>query len=122
MERRMKKKMDDLDLVIEKYAGMPFGEMVSDKQAEYLRAIARRGAADALKAIGLNDSKAADDIRDIRDLLRGIRVMKKVAWSFLFSVVGRLLGWIIVFALMASVISSDAVEAVLHFFIKMYNA
>ncbi|MDD3029983.1 MAG: hypothetical protein PHS57_06870 [Alphaproteobacteria bacterium] len=114
----MKKKMDDLDLVVEKYAGTPLGEMVSDKQAEYLSAIAKRAASDALAAVGLNDSKAAEDIRDIRDLLRGLRVMKKIAWSFLLSIVGRFLGWVLVLALVASVLSSDAVETALHFFFK----
>jgi hypothetical protein len=85
--------MDDLDRVIEKYAGMPLGDMVSHKQAEYLRAIARKGATDALSAIGLNDADAAADIRDIRDLLRGLRVLKKAAWTTAFSAIGRVLAW-----------------------------
>jgi len=93
--------MDDLDHVIEKYAGTPLGEMVSHKQAEYLGAIARRGAADALKAIGLNDPQAAEDIRDIRDLLRGLRVLKKAAWTTALSGLGRLLGWLVLIAVAA---------------------
>lgn len=93
--------MDDLDRVIEKYAGTPLCEMVSYKQAEYLGALAKRGASDALKAIGLNDPQAADDIRDIRDLLRGLRVLKKAAWTTAFSALGRILGWGILVALAA---------------------
>lgn len=93
---------DDLDRVIEKYAGTPFGEMVSHKQAEYLGAIARRGASDALKAIGLNDPDAAHDIRDIRDLLRGLRVMKKAAWSAAFATLGRALAWAVLIGLAAT--------------------
>ncbi len=90
--------MDDLNHVIERYAGTPLCEMVSHKQAEYLCAIARRGAADALKAIGLDDPQAAEDIRDIRDLLRGLRVLKKAAWTTALSGLGRLLGWAILIA------------------------
>ncbi len=93
--------MDDLDRVIEKYAGTPLCEMVSHKQAEYLGAIARRGATEALTAIGLNDPGAADDIRDIRDLLRGLRVLKKAAWTTALSGLGRLVGWAILIAFAA---------------------
>ncbi len=92
---------DELDHVIEKYAGTPLWEMVSHKQAEYLGAIARRGASDALKAIGLNDPQAADDIRDIRDLLRGLRVLKKAAWTSALSASGRILGWALLIAIAA---------------------
>lgn len=99
MEQELK--TDDLDQVIAKYAGTPLCEMVSHKQAEYLGALARRGASDALKAIGLNDPQAADDIHDIRDLLRGLRVLKKAAWTTTFSALGRLLGWALLVALAA---------------------
>jgi hypothetical protein len=81
----------------------PLCEMVSHKQAEYLGAIAKRGASDALKVLGLNDPQAADDIRDIRDLLRGLRVLKKAAWTTAFSALGRIIGWAILIALAAPV-------------------
>jgi Family of unknown function (DUF6127) len=93
--------MDVLDAVIEKYAGTNFCELAAHKQAEYLGALAQRGASDALKAIGLNDAEAASDIRDIRDLLRGLRVMKKAAWRAGFAALGRVLGWAVVIALAA---------------------
>ena len=93
--------MDALDEVIGKYAGTPFGNLASHKQAEYLGAIAKRGATDALKAIGLNDPQAADDIRDIRDLLRGLRVLKKAAWTTAVGALGRVIGWCVLLALAA---------------------
>lgn len=93
--------MDLLESVIEKNAGKNFCELPSHKQAEYLGALAQRGASDALKAIGLNDAEAAADIRDIRDLLKGLRVMKKAAWTASFAALGRILGWAIVVAIAA---------------------
>ena len=93
--------MDDLDRVIDKYAGTNFCELISHKQAEYLGALAQRGASDALKAIGLNDAEAASDIRDIRDLLRGLRVLKKAAWTTTFTAIGRIMGWGMLVALAA---------------------
>ncbi|MDR3425304.1 MAG: DUF6127 family protein [Alphaproteobacteria bacterium] len=93
--------MDELDRVIEKYAGTNFCALAAHKQAEYMGALARRGASDALKAIGLNDPQAADDIRDIRDLLRGLRVLKKAAWTTAFSGLGRIIGWIVLLAIAA---------------------
>jgi|GEM_PF-4616369 len=106
---------DDLDLVIEKYAGTPLCEMVSHKQAEYLGALARRGASDALKAIGLNDPQAADDIRDIRDLLRGLRVMKKAAWTTTFTALGRILGWMVLIAIAALFVNGKNIKEIATF-------
>jgi hypothetical protein len=93
--------MDELDQVIEKYAGTNFCELAAHKQSEYMGALAKRGATDALKAIGLNDPQAADDIRDIRDLLRGLRVLKKAAWTTAFSALGRIFGWAVLIAIAA---------------------
>ena len=93
--------MDELHKVIEKYAGTPFCQLAAHKQSEYLGALAQRGASDALKAIGLNDAEAAADIRDIRDLLKGLRVMKKAAWTTSFTALGRIIGWSVVIALAA---------------------
>jgi hypothetical protein len=93
--------MDDLHKVIAKYAGTPFCDLAAERQAEYLGALAQRGAADALKAIGLSDADAAHDIKDIRDLLKGLRVLKKAAWSATFTGLGRILGWAAVLALAA---------------------
>ncbi len=93
--------MDELHKVIERYAGTPFCELHASKQAEYLGALAQRGATDALKAIGLNDAAAAADIQDIRDLLKGLRVLKKAAWTTTFTALGRVIGWAAIIALAA---------------------
>ena len=90
-----------LEELIEKNAGTNFCELASHKQAEYLGALAQRGASDALKAIGLNDAEAAADIRDIRDLLKGLRVLKKAAWTTSFTALGRLIGWLAVVTIAA---------------------
>jgi hypothetical protein len=93
--------MDNLERIITRYAGTPFCELPAHKQGEYLGALAQRGATDALKAIGLNDAAAAADIRDIRDLLKGLRVLKKAAWTTSFTALGRIVGWAAVIALAA---------------------
>ena len=54
-----------------------------------------------MKAIGLNDADAAADIRDIRDLLKGLRVLKKAAWTTTFTALGRILGWAVLIAIAA---------------------
>lgn len=92
---------DDLDRVIAKYAGTPLCEMVSHKQAEYLGAVAKRGAKEALKAIGLNDPEATADIRDIRDMLRGLRVFKKAAWTTVAATLGRVMAWSVLIGIAA---------------------
>ncbi len=104
--------MDELDHVIERYGGTPFCELASHKQAEYLGALAQRGAADALKAIGLNDADAASDIRDIRDLLRGLRVLKKAAWTTTFTALGRMLGWAILITVAALFMNEKNVKEI----------
>jgi hypothetical protein len=108
--------MDDLDRVIEKYAGTPLCEMVSHKQAEYLGALAKRGASDALKAIGLNDPAAAADIRDIRDLLRALRVLKKAAWTTAITAIGRVLGWAALFAVAALFMNGKTAKEIADYF------
>ena len=106
--------MDDLEQVIEKYAGTPFCELVSHKQAEYLGAVARRGATDALKAIGLNDPEAASDIRDIRDLLKGFRVLKRAAWTTTLTAAGRVIGWVVLLAIAALFVNGATTKELAH--------
>jgi 2-iminoacetate synthase ThiH len=42
---------------------------------------AKRGAAEALRSLGLHDEGAANDIRDMRSLLDAWRMTKKSIWS-----------------------------------------
>ena len=42
---------------------------------------AKKGAAEALRSLGLQDENAAGDIRDMRGLLEAWRMTKKSIWS-----------------------------------------
>lgn len=42
---------------------------------------AKKGAAEALRSLGLQDEDAAGDIRDMRGLLEAWRMTKKSIWS-----------------------------------------
>ena len=69
---------------------------------ELFEAIARRAADNALKSVGLNDEDALKDIRDMRDLLKGYRVVRKGALQQL----GRIAMWIVVLSMMGLVYNS----------------
>jgi len=85
----------------DKYHGMKMCEMTHSELEEFLGGIARRGAADALKAVGLADESAYDDIRDIRDLLKGFKLVRREAWSTAVSGMGRMIGWAFILAMAA---------------------
>lgn len=42
---------------------------------------AKRGAQEALRSIGLSDSEAYDDVREIRSLLDAYRAAKTTVWT-----------------------------------------
>lgn len=109
---------DDLQRVIDKYGNQPFGDLAADEQAEYLSALANRGgiagAISVLNKLGLNDDDAPNDIKDIRDLLRGFRVARSRAWNTIFGAVGKLVGWIIIIGILAIFSKSDGGKAILH--------
>ncbi|MDR3450730.1 MAG: hypothetical protein P4M15_13475 [Alphaproteobacteria bacterium] len=98
--------MDYLRKVIDRHHGVNFCALPPAAQAEYLGALAQRGAADVLKALGLHDEEAAADIRDIRDLLRGLRLMKRTAWTVTVTALGRMAGWVFVLVLAALFLNS----------------
>lgn len=55
--------------------------LVREDQLQALaKAAARDGARQALADLGLHDDRAADDVRDLRDLLGAWRDARKVAW------------------------------------------
>ena len=55
---------------------------LTDEQLErMLDRAAKRGAAEALKAVGLHDDNAGHDIREVRDLLTAWRATKQAAWN-----------------------------------------
>lgn len=107
---------DDLERVIDKYAGTPFCDLDAFTQSEYLGALSKRGAIDVLKAIGLSDADAAADIKDIRDLLRGFRVVRNRAWSTIFNAFGRILGWFIILAIGGLMVKSESAKQLFKLF------
>jgi len=62
----------------------PDARQVYEVREEQLQALAtaaaREGARQALAAVGLEDEKAIDDVRDLRSLLKAWRETKKTAW------------------------------------------
>lgn len=50
---------------------------------------AREGARQALAEIGLHDEEAVADVRDLRQFITALRLMKKGAWGAVGGVVGK---------------------------------
>jgi hypothetical protein len=92
----------NLETVAEKIQGTRISDMSKEQLMELFEAIARRAADNALKSVGLNDEDALKDIRDMRDLLKGYRVVRKGALQQL----GRIAMWIVVLSMMGLVYNS----------------
>jgi hypothetical protein len=99
--------MNDMNRVIDKYADQKFCDLDAEAQKEYLGAFAQRAASEVLKQLGLDDESAAADLRDVRDLLRGFRVVRKTAMTTVLGGVGRVAGWIIVIILAGLILHSE---------------
>jgi len=56
-------------------------DLTSEQLEEMLDRAAKKGAAQALLDIGLQDQDAASDLRDMRSLLDAWRLTKKSIWS-----------------------------------------
>ena len=80
--------------IMDKYRGKKFSDLEGDQQAEFLEAIASRGAQNALKSIGLNDENALRDMNDLREALNGYRTAKVVVRSGIVSFLKQ--GWDVV--------------------------
>lgn len=66
---------------VNKYHGKKICDMSSSELEAFLSTIAEQGAMNVLKRVGLDDDNAGIDIKDIRDLLKGYRVVKSEAWK-----------------------------------------
>ena len=55
--------------------------LTDDQLERMLERSAKRGAAEALRAIGLSDESAGPDIREIRDLLSAWKATKRAVWT-----------------------------------------
>lgn len=56
-----------------------------------LEKAAHEGARQALAEIGLHDEEAVADVRDLRELITAIRLMKKGAWGAVGSIVAKVM-------------------------------
>lgn len=89
--------MADLRRVLDKFQGRKFCDLLPEEQAEYMGAVAQRAAGNALRALGLDDENAIRDMKDLRDLLQGLRVMRAfrhTAWKASLTGAAKLLGYI----------------------------
>lgn len=82
----------------DKFSNVDICDMSRDDRDEFLEGIAQRGAINALKSVGLHDENAAADIRDLRDLMNGWRVIRTSAKQSAFKAAGRIIGWVLVIA------------------------
>lgn len=55
--------------------------LTDDQLERMLDRAAKRGAAEALRAVGLHDENAGPDIREVRDLLSAWRATKRAVWT-----------------------------------------
>ena len=55
--------------------------MAPEELEAMLDRAAKKGASEALRSLGLHDEDAANDLRDMRNLLDAWRMTKKSIWS-----------------------------------------
>ena len=79
--------MDACTGIVGKLCELPVAE-----QEAFLNGVAQRGAIAALTAVGLNDAEAISDVRDLRDVLRSFRVIRKQPSLRLYRPLGVFLG------------------------------
>ena len=60
---------------------MADSKLTSEELEAILDRAAKRGAAEALRELGLQDDDAASDLREMRSLLDAWRLTKKSIWS-----------------------------------------
>lgn len=92
----------NLENVTERLQGTKISDMSRDDLVELFGAIAQRAADNALQSVGLHDEGALNDVRDIRDLLRGYRIVRKGA----LQKVGSIIVWVIVLSIMGLIYNS----------------
>src|SRR5258707_1162301 len=92
----------NLENVTEKLQGVRISDMTKDELMELFGAIAQRAADNALQSVGLSDGEALNDVRDMRDLLRGYKVVRKGA----LQKIGSIIVWVIVLSIMGVIYNS----------------
>lgn len=89
--------MPELTRILDKYTGKTINQLTWEEFNELMGAVAERGGHEALKKLGLSDDDAIRDIRDVRDLIKGYRVVKSTVWTQIVKVgVAALTLWFVI--------------------------
>lgn len=109
--------MDSISKMTAQVSGKQLCDMNQEELTGFLEVIAHRGAMTALAKVGLHDEDAVYDVRDLRDMLRGIRVFRKSAMQQVGREVVRCGRMLVVFGILYLVYNSRtttaAVQAIL---------
>lgn len=98
-----------LETVTEKLQGTKISDMSKDELFELFGAIAQRAADNALKSVGLHDESALSDVRDLRNLLSGYRVVRKGALQKL----GSVIMWVAILSVMGLLYNSKTTSEII---------
>ena len=104
-----------LETVTEKLVGTKISDMSREELMELFGAIAQRAADNALKSVGLHDELALNDMRDLRSLLSGYRVVRKGALQRL----GQIIMWVFVLSIMGLIYNSKTTAELIKAFAAM---
>lgn len=104
-----------LETVTEKLVGTKISDMSREELMELFGAIAQRAADNALKSVGLHDEFALNDMRDLRSLLSGYRVVRKGALQRL----GQIIMWVFVLSIMGLIYNSKTTAELIKAFAAM---
>lgn len=87
--------MSNLRRTIDEYNGIKLCDMDRESLNTFLGAVAERGAYNALQHVGLHDENAGNDVRDLRALLSGYRVVRGTVWKAAWAQLGRTIAVVI---------------------------
>lgn len=99
----------NLENVTSRLQGVKISDMTREELIELFGAIAQRAADNALKSVGLSDENAMRDMNDMRDLLRGYRVVRKGALQR----IGSMIGWMLILSVMGLVYNSKTTTEII---------
>lgn len=97
----------------DKFKNIPLEHLTGAERDERDEAIAERGAYHALAVLGLNDESAVEDIRDIRALLKGYRIVKSAFWTNLL----RMLGLVAAAAVLGYMVGRQRAAEIFNLFV-----
>lgn len=90
--------MSSLARALDKFNGVKLCDMTTDELNEFFSAITERGAYlganNALAHVGLNDENAGADVKDLRSLLTGYRLVRSTTKKAAWGAFARILQWV----------------------------